>query len=151
MKNAGVELITWSNSYSCGIKLIDDQHKILINMINDMFIHVTGSEKEEKDYLFEIVHNITEYIQLHCKTEEKIMVASKYDGYSKHKKEHESIILNFIEKANECLLGNKLTLYLLAKYLKEWIFTHISVMDKNYFKYYREIAGKTELPAVVNF
>ena len=151
MENARSELISWSKTFSCGIKLIDEQHKILINLINDMFLHVTGSEKEEKDYLFDIVHIITDYIKIHFATEEKLMLSAKYDGYLKHKKTHDAFVLDFIDTVNEYLLGNKMTLFSLTKYLKDWVFSHFAVMDKNYFKYYREIKDNIDFPAVANY
>ena len=151
MENTKNEMVVWSNTFACGIKILDAQHKILINIINDMFSHVTGSEKDEKDYLFDVVHHITDYIKLNFSTEEKIMLAAKYDGYLKHKKEHDDFILEFIDMVNEYLLGKKLTLFILTKYLKDWILSHISVMDKNYFKYYREIKEKIDLPAAASY
>jgi hemerythrin len=30
------ELVTWSSAFSVGVKLIDEQHKGLLNMVNDM-------------------------------------------------------------------------------------------------------------------
>jgi len=30
-------LVTWSSTYSVGIKIIDEQHKKLLDLVNDMF------------------------------------------------------------------------------------------------------------------
>jgi len=47
MKNRNSELITWFNTFSYGIILIDDQHRELVMMVNEMFMHVAGSSKEK--------------------------------------------------------------------------------------------------------
>jgi len=142
MNNNKYDHIVWSDTFLCGIKIIDNQHKTLINMINEMFTHITGSEKEEKDYLFDTVHIITEYIKMHFSTEEKFMAATKYEDYSKHKKIHDTFILDFIDSVNNFLCTSNVTLYSFTSHLEEWILTHITSMDKNYIAYCREIATK---------
>jgi len=136
------DLIMWSGTFACGIKLIDEQHKELVNMINEMFMHVTGSEKEERAYFNKIIHKAVNYIKIHFATEEKILAVTKFPGYREHKLVHDSFTLNIIETINELTSGKHMSLYSFTKYLKEWVFSHIAVMDKNYFQYIRTIATR---------
>jgi len=138
------ELITWSNTFSCGIKLIDDQHRELVTMVNDMFLHVTGSEKEETNYFSEIVQKVIEYIKTHFSTEEKIMKTTGFEGYLHHKHIHDSFILSIHETIEENESGKHVSHYTFTKYLKDWIFSHIAVMDKQYFEYFKQIASRKD-------
>jgi len=144
MHNNNSELITWSNTFSCGIKIIDDQHKELVDMVNEMFKHVTGSEKEEYDYLSKVINKIVSYIKIHFATEEKIMMAAKYSGYAEHKKVHEGFIHAVAEAFNGFISGKRLSLFTFTKFLKNWVFSHIAVMDKHYFEYLRRIATRKD-------
>ena len=38
------ELVEWTDKLSCGVKLIDDQHKGLVSLVNEMFNHINGNE-----------------------------------------------------------------------------------------------------------
>jgi hemerythrin len=135
------ELITWSNSLSCGIKLIDDQHKGLVFLVNDLFKHVTGNQTQENKYFCKVIHETIKYIKVHFATEEKIMLATKYSGFAEHKKAHDSFTLTVIEKVMDYNEGKIITLSSLTKFLKGWILSHIAIMDKEFFEYLKTIAS----------
>jgi len=128
-------LVTWSATYSVGIKLIDDQHKELFNLVNDMYNHVNNDdEEEERAYFQSVIKQVVGYVKIHFATEETIMKRTKFQGYAGHKKEHDSFILSvvdIIEKFNE---GKRVPLISLTQFIKDWILTHIAIMDKQYFE-----------------
>jgi hemerythrin len=138
------EIITWSNSLSCGVKIIDDQHKGLVDLVNEMFNHVTGYQVQELDYFNRVVQEMVNYVKVHFATEEKIMLATKYPGYAEHKKEHDSFVLVVVDNIKDYQAGKRLTLSTFTKYLKEWVLSHIAVMDKGYFEYFKKIATRKE-------
>lgn len=138
------EQITWSNTFSCGVKIIDDQHKELVDMVNEMLEHVTGSEKEEYDYFSKVINKIVNYFKLHFATEEKIMLAAQYPGYDEHKKVHEGFNHAVAEAFNGFVSGKRLSLFTFTRFLKNWVFSHIAVMDKHYFDYLRKIATRKD-------
>jgi len=141
-KNA--ELITWSKALSCGIKLIDDQHQELVALVNDMFNHVTGNEKQERIYFNEVIREAVNYIKVHFATEEKIMRYAKFEGYAEHKREHDNFILTVVGNVKAYKARDRVTLLSFSKFLKQWIMSHIGVMDKQYFEYFRKIATRKE-------
>jgi hemerythrin len=81
--------VTWSNSYSIGIKIIDDQHKGLLDFVNDLFSHSTGNERDELAYFREVIQQAVQYVKNHFQTEEKLMITTNYPGYAEHKKAHD--------------------------------------------------------------
>ena len=136
------ELITWSNTFACGVKLIDDQHKGLVDQINDMFNHVSGNEKEENEYLKKVLKDAVNYVKEHFATEEKIFLATKFTGYAEHKRVHDSFILTVTEKIMEFQSGKRISLAAFTTFLRDWVLSHIAVMDKQYFDYFRKIATR---------
>ena len=140
MPKENFKLITWSNTFSCEIKLIDDQHKQLVDLVNEMFTHVTGNEQEEIQYFNKIIQEAVNYIKVHFSTEEKIMTTTKFIGYAEHKKAHDNFILTVAKTFSEPPAGKRFSLYAFTKFLKEWILSHIAVMDKQYFVYLKQIA-----------
>jgi len=136
------ELIIWSNTFSCGIKLIDDQHKGLVKMVNEMFNHISGDEKQEHLYFNKIILEAVDYIRVHFVTEEKIMRFTKFKGYAEHKKEHDNFVLTVIENINAYNTGERFNLLNFTKFLKNWVLSHIAIMDKKYFEYFKKLASR---------
>jgi len=141
------ELIKWSSTFSVGIKLIDDQHKGLIDLLNDMFNHVTGNKEEERIYLKNIINSAIEYINNHFNTEEKIMRHTKYPNMDAHLMAHGDFIVNVFENVKDLESGKNISLLNLTKFLKDWVLTHIAIMDKEFFSYFKKLAGKADMPA----
>ena len=136
------ELITWSNTISCGIQLIDEQHKTLVDLVNDMFNHISGNEEEEQEYLKKVLKTAVKYVKLHFATEERIFLATKFYGYAEHKKAHDLFILTVTDKIRDFQTGKRVTLSSISNFLKDWILSHIAVMDKQYFVFFRQIATR---------
>jgi len=136
------ELITWSSTLLCGIKIIDDQHKGLVVLINDMFKHVTGNQAQEYAYFSNIIHELIKYVKIHFATEEKIMLATKFAGFSQHKREHSFFILTVMEKIDDFNTKKYINLSAFTKFLKDWVLSHIAIIDKQYFEYLRMTASR---------
>jgi hemerythrin len=139
-----VEHVKWSNTYSLGIKVVDDQHKGLLEFVNDLYNHSTGNEKDERMYFSVVIQQAVEYIKVHFATEEKYMVATKFPGYKEHKKCHDDFTLTVIKSVKDFEAGKRMVLISFSKFLKDWILSHIAVVDKKYADYFRQIATRKE-------
>ena len=140
MSHIDFELISWSKTFACGISLIDDQHKNLVDLLNEMFNHVSGDEEQENAYLKKIIHEAVGYTKVHFATEEKIMLVTQFSGYAEHKAAHDKFILTVAKHISDFASGKRLSLYSFTNYIKNWVLSHIAVMDKQYFVYLKKIA-----------
>jgi hemerythrin len=139
---AKAELVKWSPTFSVGVKLIDDQHKGLLDLVNDLFNHVVGDETAERAYFQTVIQTAVNYVKVHFATEEKIMLATKFPGYAEHKRAHDTFVLTVVDNIRDFEAGRKFTLSTFTKFLKDWVLTHIAIMDKQYFEYFRKIATR---------
>jgi len=136
------ELVTWSSTFSVGIKLIDDQHKGLFDLVNDMFNHAISDETEERIYFQSVIEKAVKYVRVHFATEEKIMIATKFTGYREHKRAHDAFVITVVNNIKEFEAGKRFSLSTFTKFLREWILTHIAIMDKQYIEYFKKIASR---------
>jgi hemerythrin len=136
------EHVTWSDSYSMGIKLIDDQHKGLLDFVNDLFNHATGNEADERTYFKLVIQQAVQYIKVHFQTEEKLMISTKFPGYMEHKKIHDEFTLTVVKSVKDFEAGKRLVLEKFAYFLKDWVLTHVAVEDVKYAVYFRKIATR---------
>ena len=134
--------VSWSNSYSMGVKLIDDQHKGLIDFVNDLFNNSSGNEKRERAYFAEVIQQAVQYIKEHFQAEEKLMIGTKFPGYAEHKKVHDEFTLTVVKSVKDFEAGKRLVLEKFARFLKDWVLTHIAVMDRQYADYFKKIATR---------
>ncbi|MDR0322690.1 MAG: bacteriohemerythrin [Treponema sp.] len=137
-----IEYVTWSNSYSLGIKQIDEQHKGLLVFVNDLFNHVSGDEKQERLYFQEVIHQAIQYVKEHFATEERLMVMTKFPGYTVHKRKHDEFTLTVVKSVKDFEAGKRLVLEKFAYFLKDWVLSHIAFMDAQYAQYFRQIATR---------
>jgi len=135
------ELITWNDNFSCGITSIDDQHKVLVDLVNDLFNHVTGNYIQERDYFNRVIHEVIKYVKNHFAMEEKILSAAKFPGYAEQKKEHDNFIRVLVSHVHDYQSGKRITLSSFTKFFRDWVLSHIALMDK--LQYYP--CGKTSI------
>jgi hemerythrin len=136
------EYVTWSDSYSMGVKIIDDQHKGLLDFVNDLFNHSTGNERDEAAYFKDVIHQAVQYVKDHFQTEEKLMIATKFAGYAEHKKAHDEFTLKVVQSVKDFESGKRLVLEKFAYFLKDWVLAHVAVMDRKYAEYFKKIATR---------
>ena len=125
-------IVTWHNSYSIGIKLIDEQHMNLIGLANKLFrSYMSGHERTKSDSIFpSIINEIKEYAAYHFTTEERVMERINYSDYKIHKEEHMVFAKGIFNKLDEFNHSKNNASLSLAYYLKDWIHHHIAISDK---------------------
>ena len=134
--------VSWSDNYSMGIPLIDDQHKGLLDFVNDLFNHSTGKEEEERAYFKDVIQVAVSYVKTHFATEEKYMLATKFQGYAEHKKAHDEFILIVVQAVKDFESGKRLVLAKFAYFLKDWVLSHVAGLDILYAQYFKKIATR---------
>ena len=128
--------ITWKESYSIGITVIDDQHKILIGLINELYEaqrHGTGQL-----IVGEVLKKLTDYTIYHFTMEEEMLFKNMFPQLDEHKKEHLGFIENLTALQKDADRNNLLLTLKTLNFLKDWTITHILGSDREYADYLRD-------------
>lgn len=131
--------VTWKPEYSVGIDLIDDDHKKLLSLINNLqaAVHYHTGYAFEKKALDELV----DYTRFHFEREEALMKEHDYPDYELHCAEHREMI----GKVEEFVAGYQTkghdVFESMAAYLKDWLITHINGTDQEVGAYIRGRTG----------
>lgn len=129
-KIAAKDFLVWKDEYSVGINSIDQQHKKLIHMINQLQTAVKYSTGEEFER--EALNELVDYTKTHFTYEEGMMEQNGYPDFEAHKAQHVKMIkkveevLAEYEKDSDTAMENALS------YLSEWLINHINGTDKEY-------------------
>lgn len=128
--------IEWSDKFSVGITILDEQHKQLIAMINLLIeIHNTASYSES---ITETLRSMTKYALTHFEDEEMFMVNYNYPDYTSHKEHHEEYktkVVTFHSTNFDTTEGMSTNL---LEYLQSWWTYHILEEDMKYKNFYDE-------------
>ncbi|HET6720510.1 MAG TPA: bacteriohemerythrin, partial [Rhodocyclaceae bacterium] len=85
-----VNRLEWQDSFSVGIKEVDDQHRTLVELLNQL--HTAIRERRGSDACRETLDRLAEYTITHFQLEERLMQASNYAGFDVHKRQHEDLL-----------------------------------------------------------
>lgn len=126
----GLELsvIPWDNKYEMGVTQMDDEHKILLDKINDL---ITAMNTNDDSYISQTFHALKSYTIHHFTEEETYMENIGYPALESHKKVHANL-LEAVHKFEVALNEGTLEKGRLASFLKNWLFTHIMGVDTKY-------------------
>jgi hemerythrin len=123
-------LIEWSDELSVGIQEIDEQHKVLVSLLNEM--HDAIHERHGREASIRILKRLTEYTKIHFAVEESLMRIFDYPGYEEHKKQHEQLIQEILDLEYKIIEEEHAISFQLLHFLKMWLTKHILESDMDY-------------------
>jgi hemerythrin len=120
-------LITWKNELSVGIDSIDEEHKMLINMINAL--NDALSDGTANDIIHHIFDGLSVYTSTHFNHEEDLFEQYDYAERTIHKAEHEAFKEQVAELQNKMNSGDFMISIEVLSFLKTWLTHHILKTD----------------------
>lgn len=127
---ADYELFHWSDDFSVGIQEVDNQHKMLFELINRIF--VVALRREHRGSMSEIIDTLINYTRTHFVLEEQLLRAAGYPGLATHMLEHGRFIERMESVARKYLQEDKVVTFELMNFLKHWLKEHILETDMAY-------------------
>ena len=127
------QIIQWKKEYSIGIAEIDEQHKILVDIVNK-FISAK-MEGKQNDVFKETLTDIVDYTKYHFTSEENHMTVNKYFGLHEHKKQHQVLINQIVNVLNHLKEGKVNVDDELISLLQSWLIIHMMEHDKEYGRF----------------
>ena len=126
--------IAWDDSFSVGFESIDNQHKELVVMANELFLGCKRGVVAADVAFLRTIRKAVDYAKYHFSAEEKYMSQADYPELGEHIKEHEKFVAQLISAVKEFEAGHTAPITM-ARFLKKWLLNHIAVSDKQYAPY----------------
>jgi hemerythrin len=123
-------LIKWNPSYGVGIVEIDQQHRILMQMINEIQYSVVSGQT--RDAQNKIMDSLSNYTRDHFTNEERLFDIYAYPWAITHKAEHQAFSQKVAAVAREHKMGKSEVSGQILTFLSEWLINHIIGKDKTY-------------------
>ena len=132
------DFVVWSDAYSVEFSEIDEQHKKLVVIANDLLQSCKEESSFSKVGFMKAFSKASEYAVSHFQTEEKYMKKTGYPDFDAHKKEHENFLTEVQSAFNKYKESDFASIEL-AIFLKRWLLNHIAVKDKQYIPYLKKL------------
>ena len=134
-----MSLFEWDEKLETGIPSVDEQHRKLVELINQLFVAL-GEGKAEA-IMGGVIEELLEYTRTHFIEEEELKRVARYPGYLEHKKNHDLFIAK-VEGLKDKLLAGKTDISLeVINFLKDWLIDHIMGEDKLFARHYHSRTG----------
>ena len=118
--------MVWQDDLNTGIKVIDNQHKRIVEMINHLHDALDHRERAE---IGDILDELVDYTLSHFTFEESLMEDAGYEFSRAHKRVHEVFIKRVADYQLRFRAGEDIGGELLHT-LSHWLFNHIRSDDK---------------------
>mgnify|MGYP003614432080 CR=1 FL=1 len=118
----------WVPEYNTGIDVIDDQHRRILDFINE--IDEIGSTTD-RERVKQILNNIIDYTQSHFTFEESLQEEAGYKYRVPHKRVHD-LFIKRIESYQDRFVEGHLIENELHEVLSKWLINHIQHDDADY-------------------
>ncbi len=131
-----MSFIRWDDTFSIGVEEIDNQHKTLLSIINDLADSI--AEGKNSEVLAEIIGRLFDYTLEHFHTEERIFSLSSFPEADAHKLEHAGFIEKVAQFKDDFLNERADPSLEMITYLCDWLKNHIKKNDMRLGPYLRE-------------
>lgn len=136
-------LVIWQEKYALGMPEIDDQHRMLFDIMNKVW---DGIIRNADSSIMEIaLEDLERYTMLHFTEEEIFMRNINYPHFNQHVFLHQKFVERISNEKNKAQQGQKISLELLH-FLRDWLVNHILVEDRRYVElFHKEQKSKSLL------
>ena len=131
-------MIEWGDSLSVKHDQMDNQHKVLVDYINDFY---QAAQEDNYQQQIEILAKIQSFAMLHFQEEEKLLEKHEYAELKKHRFIHEQLLQRVEELATELQVNVPGVSSRVKHFLKSWLTAHIQGIDMKYSEHLAEMQG----------
>ena len=136
------EMVVWGDQFATGIEPIDNQHKELVLLTNQLYKACLSGNDAVDSTFKDTMSAMVEYVKYHFAAELELLKRINYPYYNEHKAQHDSLIKEILIAVGEYQSGKKFTPHLFVRTLKDWVFSHIAYYDKGYAAFVAEQRNK---------
>ena len=127
----------WTDDLSIGIESIDEQHKVLFGLIDQL--QEAMSRGESRTVLEEIFQGLIDYTDKHFKVEEVMFEKFAYPETEEHLAGHTEFVDKMASLKEQFDDNSNFMIGVdVMQFLTDWLVTHIQGTDKKYAPFFIE-------------
>lgn len=119
--------VSWDDSLNTGIGTIDEHHRYLFDLLNDLY-HVVTRKRGARN-IARLIKALDAYAKVHFRAEELMMAHYAFDGIQQQEHQHHAFERQVQEFYQEFHTNPLVAQFDILHYLRSWLITHIQVED----------------------
>lgn len=123
-------LFEWTDEYSVNVRKLDDQHKKLVEMVNDLDDAIRKGNDDA--VLRDVLKRLLDYTAYHFVTEEKLLEQYEYPDLLRHRNDHNTLSWRVLDLRSRYEAGDGVDAREVLDFLTGWLKNHILYSDKQY-------------------
>lgn len=125
---------SWTSDMSVGLVRLDDDHKVLISIINRLADSLDNDL--DNTTMEQAFRALVRYTEIHFGREEAVLSAVNYTELTAHHDAHGQFVQDIIEMQKEFEVTSSVEKKLeVLDYLKNWLTSHIMIDDMAYMPF----------------
>lgn len=125
--------VEWSEDFSVRVALMDDEHKVLFDLINQL--NAAMMDGKSSDKVGEVMDALIDYTRFHFSHEEELLKKCNYPRFSEQERAHRAFVAKVEEFKVALAQGDVLVSVKVIEFLKDWLIKHIVNLDTKYSGY----------------
>lgn len=135
--------LKWCDDYSVNIRSIDNEHKLLMELMNEFDAALNTQEQVRAQLVSSAMERLSNQIRAHFNSEERFLLLNKYPDCVRHQSEHNNLLKKLegfsIKISSEQLVFTEQ----MSLFLKDWFLRHIIIDDRKFGNFFhnKELAA----------
>ncbi|HEX9080200.1 MAG TPA: bacteriohemerythrin, partial [Desulfuromonadaceae bacterium] len=110
--------LEWDESFATGVRSLDDQHRRLFDMVNDL--HDAMQQKRSREAVGSILGRLIEYTASHFAAEEEGFRRTGYPEEAQHRTHHARLVEQVLDLQRKFNSGEALLTQSVIEFLQDW-------------------------------
>jgi len=127
-------LFDWKDEYSVGVKVLDEDHKRLVALINRLYKATQAGET--KSTVGNVLDELLDYTRTHFRREEELMRTHGYQGLPQQIQEHARLLEQLTGIREQFHAGDVSLSGEVLRFLKRWLMGHVLESDMGNKKFF---------------
>lgn len=130
--------IALGEEHLIGISVVDEQHQMLVNLINELHESIKSPQKKVRQNAVAMYDKLISFTEIHFMTEARLMSEAGYPQSDAHSRAHKFLLAELRYLKTRIIEGGELKSF---QFLKDWLVAHIERDDKQMGEFLRAKRG----------
>ncbi len=128
--------LRWEDKYMVGIKIMDDQHRKLLQLMVDLWDAIESGKG--RSMISQVLQDLLDYTRTHFVEEEKMMIENRFPEYTQHKTDHDRFVNEVMNAAKDYIEKRAVPTQKILTFLAHWLVEHIMGFDRTLAGFLKE-------------
>jgi hemerythrin len=126
-------LMTWRDQYSVGIETLDNQHKAVLRILNE--IHAASLRGKAQEVAGPLLSQLVSLASEHFSAEERLMESTKFPGLAEHRAKHREMAGRIADLASRHEKRDAAVYLQLLYFVRDYQSKHMQNEDQEYARW----------------